>query len=245
MKQTSLQAVSPTLHHVFQCFGDLARHRTNQAACTGYPVPLIAKRGLLRPATDTAMSLSLPQQDPKTGQDGVASSKQLPKLRSCVMCRTRKVRCDKLSPCTNCRKGGIECVLPSLNRPPRWARRLEQNAATGAAAPDANANQVMGRLKSLEALVKDLNGKLEKANAAVAAATAGSSAGSFKQSPSSSNDKDEPSPGSTVSDVQNQMGRLVMGNGESRYISGDFWARINDEVSTVNLHDTNASIACY
>ncbi|CAK7209140.1 hypothetical protein SCUCBS95973_000350 [Sporothrix curviconia] len=49
-----------------------------------------------------------------------------PKQRSCVTCRQRKVRCDKLSPCTNCRRADIPCVLPSTERPPRWARRLKQ-----------------------------------------------------------------------------------------------------------------------
>ncbi|CAK7233414.1 hypothetical protein SBRCBS47491_008602 [Sporothrix bragantina] len=49
-----------------------------------------------------------------------------PKQRSCVTCRQRKVRCDKLSPCSNCRRADIPCVLPSTERPPRWARRLKQ-----------------------------------------------------------------------------------------------------------------------
>ncbi len=48
------------------------------------------------------------------------------KLRSCVTCRQRKVRCDKLSPCSNCRRADIPCVLPSAERSPRWARRLKQ-----------------------------------------------------------------------------------------------------------------------
>lgn len=95
------------------------------------------------------------------------------------------------------------------------------------AAADPNAESVMERLRSLEGLVKDLSGKLEKANAAVAAA--GVSPGS---SSASAFERDSTSPGSsTVSDVQRQMGRLVVGQGESRYVSSDFWTRINDEVS--------------
>ncbi|CAK7272042.1 hypothetical protein SEPCBS57363_004933 [Sporothrix epigloea] len=49
-----------------------------------------------------------------------------PKRRSCVTCRQRKVRCDKLSPCSNCCRADIPCLLPSTERPPRWARRLKQ-----------------------------------------------------------------------------------------------------------------------
>ena len=55
-----------------------------------------------------------------------ATTAPAPKQRSCVTCRQRKVRCDKLSPCTNCRRADIPCVLPSTERPPRWARRLKQ-----------------------------------------------------------------------------------------------------------------------
>ncbi|KAH6976630.1 hypothetical protein EDB80DRAFT_739926 [Ilyonectria destructans] len=61
------------------------------------------------------------------------------KLRSCVVCRSRKVRCDKLSPYSNCRRANIPCVVPSNDRPPRWARRLERvanNAAVESSPPD-------------------------------------------------------------------------------------------------------------
>jgi hypothetical protein len=51
------------------------------------------------------------------------------KLRSCVTCRQRKVRCDKRAPCSNCRRADIACVFPSLDRPPRWARRIKEAAA--------------------------------------------------------------------------------------------------------------------
>ncbi|KAJ1329919.1 RNA polymerase II-specific transcription factor-like protein [Microdochium nivale] len=40
------------------------------------------------------------------------------KSRSCAVCRSRKVRCDKLSPCTNCRRAGIACVVPQPDRLP-------------------------------------------------------------------------------------------------------------------------------
>lgn len=165
------------------------------------------------------MSLAPDNADAQTG--GPTAPK---KPRSCVTCRSRKVRCDKKSPCSNCVKGGIECVLPSLDRPPRWARRLATVAKAKENAADPNAESVMERLRSLEGLVKDLSGKLEKANAAVAAAGGSPESSAFE--------RDSTSPGSsTVSDVQRQMGRLVVGQGESRYVSSDFWTRINDEVS--------------
>jgi hypothetical protein len=105
------------------------------------------------------------------------------KPRSCVTCRQRKVRCDKQTPCSNCRRGGIPCVLPSPERTPRWARRLARNNAAAAAAGASQLLQpasgaqigadvsaaptnagvapgVMERLRILESLVKDLSGQL-------------------------------------------------------------------------------------
>lgn len=123
------------------------------------------------------------------------------------------MRCDKLSPCTNCRRAGIPCVVPPSDRPPRWARRL-QRPVTG---------DVMERLHHLEALVKELNIQLDQANAAK------SPAASSSQPPSSSSQDQSPSNG--LSGVQSQFGRLVIKNSnQSRYVGTGFWSKVNDEV---------------
>ena len=133
---------------------------------------------------------------PRSG--GAPGAAAQAKPRSCVTCRTRKVRCDKASPCSNCRRAGIACVFPSLDRPPRWARRLErigqaqmqsqaQSPAQTHIQQDSDqgmVGQVMERLRNLEGLVKELSGQLDQAHAAAASANAGTSAGG--QSPRSS-----------------------------------------------------------
>jgi hypothetical protein len=137
------------------------------------------------------------------------------KPRSCVVCRTRKVRCDKQSPCSNCRRANIACVFPSKERPPRWPRRLER-PATG---------EVMERLRHLEDLVKDLSGQLEQANAAVRSA-AGSSSG-VGSPESSMHDTGHSVDASTAQ----KLGRLVVHDANrSRYVGNSFWSRVNDEV---------------
>jgi hypothetical protein len=148
-----------------------------------------------------------------------------PKLRSCVVCRNRKVRCDKQSPCSNCRRANIACVFPSADRPLRWARRLERR--TNKAAEDASpgAEKVMDRLRNLESLVKELRSQLEQAHAV--AGSAGDS--------SSAQDRDaatEHQGDTNTSGVQHQFGRLVLqDSSHSRYVSSGFWSRVNDEVS--------------
>lgn len=164
-----------------------------------------------------------------------------PKLRSCVVCRTRKVRCDKLSPCSNCRRANIACVFPSTDRPPRWARRLErvaQNAAANAQAPqepDPAAVLVMERLRNLEGLVKELRGQLEEqAHTATSSVVGSSSDVNSPESTGQDRDIDQrgsASPNANAGNLQKQFGRLVLKDANrSRYVGSGFWSRVNDEV---------------
>ncbi|KAI0157967.1 fungal-specific transcription factor domain-containing protein [Hypoxylon sp. FL1284] len=166
------------------------------------------------------------------------------KPRSCVTCRTRKVRCDKGSPCSNCRRAKIPCIVPSLDKPPRWARRLErvannaraeQEAHRGEHGADMGVSQVMERLRSLEGLVKDLTSELEQARAANI--TSGGNSSTSAHSPSSNQELNRDhtagsSPAPDASNVHEEFGRLVIGDSSrSRYVTGGFWSRIHDELA--------------
>ncbi|KAF4963271.1 hypothetical protein FSARC_8709 [Fusarium sarcochroum] len=158
------------------------------------------------------------------------------KLRSCVVCRSRKVRCDKLSPCSNCRRANIPCVVPSNDRPPRWARRLERITTEGQGVGQADGrpatDQVMDRLRTLENLVKELNGQLEVANAA--ASRGGSSEAASP--PENRRDGASPSSTSTASDVQKHFGRMVLKDASrGRYVASGFWSRISDELDGLKM----------
>lgn len=179
---------------------------------------------------------------PASGRTASSAPPPAPKLRSCVVCRNRKVRCDKQSPCSNCRRANVACVFASTDRPPRWARRLERltkNAATSnAPAPqhaDPAVDKVMDRLRNLENLVKELSGQLEQAHAAASSAGDGSSGpnspGSSTQNRDAEHQRDL-SPATDTSSLHNQFGRLVLQDASrSRYVSSGFWSRVNDEVS--------------
>ncbi len=170
-----------------------------------------------------------------------STSTPAPKLRSCVLCRTRKVRCDKQSPCSTCRRAKIACVFPSTDRPPRWARRLERltnsTAAANGGAPqsvDPGAGKVMDRLRKLEHLVKELSGQLEQAHAS--ASSAGGGVSEANPPGSSTLDHGEETQGvkssvANPSSVQKEFGRMVVQDAShTRYISSGFWSRVNDEV---------------
>lgn len=160
-----------------------------------------------------------------TSSAAVQADERSNKPRSCTICRSRKVRCDKQSPCSNCRRANIACTLPSRDRPPRWARRLAQSAPA----------DVMDRIQSLEALVKDLRGQLEEANARVNGCPGASSS---VHSSEHSTGEQMGSPSARSDHAPSPVGRLVLrDSNQSRYIGNSFWSRITDEVSKTFVPD--------
>ncbi|KAL9945810.1 hypothetical protein D7B24_009319 [Verticillium nonalfalfae] len=183
-------------------------------------------------STTTPGGAAVPAQvSASPSEDSTKSSAPASKLRSCVVCRSRKVRCDKLSPCSNCRRAGIPCTVASSDRPPRWARRLDKLAARPSAPQESEpaAGAVMDRLRTLEKMVKDLGAELEQANAA------------------KSGDRHAPSPdgdgldsqrhglsAAPAAGVQPGMGRMVgQEKGRSQYVGSSFWTRVSDELDAL------------
>lgn len=158
--------------------------------------------------------------------EGAASSSSLraSKPRSCVTCRTRKVRCDKKSPCSNCRRANISCVLPTIDQQPRWARRLQQGPS----------GDVMNRLRSLEALVKHLSSQLDEAHAAASATASAGGSPDVNSSGSGHNADTNNRIGSLSANpgrMDTRFGRLVVDDpNRSHYVGSGFWSRVNDEV---------------
>lgn len=160
-----------------------------------------------------------------------ASTARAPKSRSCVVCRSRKVRCDKMSPCSNCRRAKIACVFPSTDRPPRWARRLEPLAVTPTTGPSIS--KVLDRVRDLENLVRELSGQLAQARAMTSPSGAGSSTshspGMSTQDRAAEHQLESLFSANT-DNVQQQFGRLVLKDASrNHYVSSGFWSRVNDE----------------
>ncbi|CAK7266670.1 hypothetical protein SEPCBS57363_002207 [Sporothrix epigloea] len=77
--------------------------------------------------------------------------------RSCVTCRYRKVRCDKLMPCTNCRRAMVPCTFPAPERAPRRPRRKD-SATLKPHQPSKREMELLKRLHKLEGIVEELSG---------------------------------------------------------------------------------------
>jgi len=165
--------------------------------------------------------------------------------RSCVTCRKRKVRCDKVHPCNHCSRAHIECVFPSPGRAPRKARKVGEGRD----------KELLERLRRLEGVVKGLGVDVPDGKDGIALAIAGgaiqagNAARTIPRSDELASEKPtlprEPQvvglPGTPIQDkktfveeqqgrFENRFGRLVINEGKSRYINSSFWANLSNEV---------------
>ena len=136
--------------------------------------------------------------------------------RSCVTCRHRKVRCGRSNPCSNCVKAGIDCVFPTARRESRKA-------------PDA---ELVARLKGLESalgrLVNDHPGG-QQGHDPPSAAHGYSDGCHWNSSPTDGN-----SSARCSEPVGKNLGRFLVNEGQTQYVSESFWANTCDEVCTVH-----------
>lgn len=90
---------------------------------------------------------------PTTGGDTVTEDGL--QIWSCVLCRRRKVKCDRRNPCSNCTRNRVECHFPVTGRLPRrrdptiWKSPTEKQA------------ELLNRLRRLESLVTELAAQVE------------------------------------------------------------------------------------
>ncbi|TKA66334.1 hypothetical protein B0A55_10575 [Friedmanniomyces simplex] len=177
--------------------------------------------------------------------------------RSCVTCRKRKVKCDKLHPCSNCDRAHIECVFPAPGRAPRKARKLG----------DGRDKELLERLRRLEGVVKGLGvdvppgggdvtesnedapahfevnqvlrEKVEEGEAMDGVGEAPEPHAHSLSTPSPELDRLEQQEFQAKTRYmeeqqqgrfENRFGRLVVNDGKSRYINNSFWANLSNEV---------------
>ncbi|KAJ0116594.1 hypothetical protein J7T55_009744 [Diaporthe amygdali] len=157
-----------------------------------------------------------------------------PHIRSCELCRQRKVKCDRQQPCSHCTRSGQECLYPSgPGRAPKRSRRAE-NA------------QLMDKLSRLEHIIKRLASENPVDSEAVLAGGADRGADSLQRTqPSSrSGDDDKESlhkpqseiskgPGEDASSLDVQFGRLVVNDSMSYYVGNVLWANLANEVDGI------------
>ena len=145
--------------------------------------------------------------------------------RSCVTCRKRKVRCDKKSPCNNCAKAGIECKFPGPGRAPRKPRK----------GPDS---ELLARLRRLEGVVQTLGAQVD--DQGLEASPLRKDSTQTNVSPINDNSFSNADPKNRPErKIAQELGRLVVDEGRSRYVSNSIWASLAEEVAEMkDLLDT-------
>ena len=138
--------------------------------------------------------------------------------RSCVTCRRRKVRCDKRYPCSNCIKQGIECIFPGPGRAPRKPRKN----------PDS---ELLLRLRRLEGVVKSLGAQVDEDGSITQPPRAMAMVQDQMSQYSSGESPEPPEGGPKPMSIDKHVGRLVINDGRSRYVSNQFWASMGDEIA--------------
>lgn len=132
-----------------------------------------------------------------------------PMPRSCNTCRQRKIKCDKSQPCGACQRAGVQCVFPSRVR----ASRVKKGAG------QARNSELLQRISRLENLVHKVEAQT---GLTIRELELGDQV--HNNAPSVEGLIEV---GSDVGiDEQNRSVRPV----GDRYLGGDFWTSLSDEV---------------
>ncbi|CAG9986950.1 unnamed protein product [Clonostachys byssicola] len=143
------------------------------------------------------------------------SDEKRPKVLSCVSCRQRKIKCDKVAPvCTQCLGANTECEYPS-RKPTRRAHRPRQS-------------ELLDRISRLENIVGKANpAKLKEVNAALASRAAPT------QSTGKKTTADVPVPVTGPSPILEREIPTDIADTASRYLSVEFWGHLCEEVEGI------------
>ncbi|MCJ1390838.1 hypothetical protein MMC18_003699 [Xylographa bjoerkii] len=138
-----------------------------------------------------------------------------PKAYSCILCSQRKVKCDKIDPCSNCRKKGVACVFRAP-APPRRRKRRSPEAA------------LLSRLKRAEELLQSHrvtnDGKDDESHLVDSHSDDMDVATSVEGQEVTSHTRETP-----IRSLAAENGRLIVEEGRSRYLENTLWKNLSDE----------------
>ena len=138
-----------------------------------------------------------------------------PSQLSCTSCRHRKVKCDKLKPCSAFRRSTVECIFP--NRPFKPRGRQGGSKARNV--------EITQRLQRLEGLVTKLGGE----NAAGALLNGGAVPTPIDSASHRRGSLKERQSSSSGSPRSQDVEQISQPDG-SRYLGNEFWSSLSGEV---------------
>lgn len=160
-----------------------------------------------------------------------------PKAFSCIRCFEKKVKCDKLNPCSNCVKSKVDCVFRIPPAPRRRRKRAQEDL-------------LIARLRKCEELLKSKGIDIDSPDT-----QAGTTSGPIsRESPSQIQPSPlQFSPETANTNVSTQpevfddrkpslpnKAQLIQDHGKARFIENNLWASLSDE-----FREPNEAIAEY
>lgn len=139
-------------------------------------------------------------------------------LRSCVLCRQRKVKCDRRQPCSNCVRARASCVHPPGAG--RAAKRPRQAVDT----------KVLDRLSHLETTIRRLQKQAKDREA-----DSHTPESITSESVRTGENKGPVDDATQRTETASELGRLVVEESQSRYVSNVMWADLTESVSLLSL----------
>ena len=134
---------------------------------------------------------------------------------SCLLCRKKKKKCDRIHPCWNCRKAGAEWVFAP--RKPSSRQKAQVSA--------------MERLRQLEDVIGRLRADIEPSRLPVDDDLDKIPVHKDNHvSGETERTDDVQSCTADTTELESEFGRLAIGDGRSRYVVGSFWANLYEEV---------------
>ncbi|KAH8682684.1 fungal-specific transcription factor domain-containing protein [Xylariales sp. PMI_506] len=152
---------------------------------------------------------------------------------SCQLCRDRKVRCDKLEPCTNCVSAGVVCLPIHRQRLPRGRHAVRVRSIVPATAAPASAPAIAPAAVSPAALAADgdLMARINRLEALLEGV--GSVAGMSERETRSTPGQLAPSP-ENANGTHNSSREPSRTDGERNGLLGQrperFWASLVEEI---------------
>lgn len=122
---------------------------------------------------------------------------------ACVICTKRKVRCDRTSPCSACRKGRVEC---HYQEPPRRKRKRKP------------VEDLQERLDRYEKLLSNHGISLD------------GSPGADVTTPGANIPSTISSPQDAQPGVRRSTGTLIRGPGKTRYVDSNIWRNLGEDL---------------
>ncbi|KAK6860242.1 fungal specific transcription factor domain-containing protein [Apiospora arundinis] len=142
---------------------------------------------------------------------------------SCTACRSKKIKCNRVHPCSHCTKSGIECVFPTRKRMERPRKTRNQELLNRISRLESIVGKVdVQSLKDLDIDLSDINLSSTTPEASTTSAAA--------ETPES-----RPRPGHPTQTTPGaQQTSVLPQHSEShtarRYVGGDFWLNLSHEV---------------